>query len=144
MAADQMIAGQLALAPDTPGSWFQLVICDSRSGEVVGDLALHFLGDDPRQAEIGINLAPARQGRGLAAEALRLALDYLFGVLGKHRVIAVTDAENGPAAGLLRRLGFRQEGHFIEHVWFKGAYGSEFLFAMLAREWGAAERRLLF
>jgi RimJ/RimL family protein N-acetyltransferase len=44
----------------------------------------------------------------------------------------VTDAENHAAARL-----FRQEGHFIEHVWFKGAWGSEFLFALLRREWHA-------
>ena len=49
--------------------------------------------------------------------------------------IATTDARNGSAAQLFRRLGFRQEGHFIEHLWFKGEYGSEYLFALLAREW---------
>jgi RimJ/RimL family protein N-acetyltransferase len=50
-------------------------------------------------------------------------------------VAAVTDAENRPAASLFRRLGFRQEAHFVEHVWFKGAWGSEFVFALLERDW---------
>jgi RimJ/RimL family protein N-acetyltransferase len=54
-------------------------------------------------------------------------------------VAAVTDAENRPAAALFRRLEFRQEAHFLEHVWFKGAWGSEFVFALLRREW--EERR---
>jgi RimJ/RimL family protein N-acetyltransferase len=48
---------------------------------------------------------------------------------------AVTDAENRSAASLFRRLGFRQEAHFVEHLWFKGRWGSEYVFALLRREW---------
>ena len=38
------------------------------------------------------------------------------------------------AAGLLTRVGMRQEAHLIENVFFKGEWGSELLFATLARE----------
>src|SRR5205814_3656384 len=107
------------------------------SGEVVGDCGIHFRRDEPRQVELGITLAPAHQGRGLAAEALGGVLGYVFGSLGKHRASAVTDAENHAAAGLLRRLGVRQEAHFVEHAWFKGVWASEYVFALLHREWQA-------
>jgi RimJ/RimL family protein N-acetyltransferase len=50
-----------------------------------------------------------------------------------HRVTAITDAENAPAAELFRRLGFRREAHHVENVWFKCRWGSEFLFAILRR-----------
>ena len=62
-------------------------------------------------------------------------LRYVFEALGKHRARAVTDAENDAAARLFRRLGFRQEAHFVEHLWYKGQWGSEFVFALLRREW---------
>ncbi|MEI9982691.1 MAG: GNAT family protein, partial [Aliidongia sp.] len=139
--AARMIADQAALAADTPGTWFQLVIVRRDTEVIIGDLALHFLAEDDRQVEIGINLAPDQQRQGYAAEAIGLALAYVFGTLGKHRVFAVTDAENAAAAQLFHRLGFRREGHFIENIRFKGAYGSEYLFAMLAREWIGRERR---
>jgi RimJ/RimL family protein N-acetyltransferase len=71
----------------------------------------------------------------LATEAVERVLGYVFEVLGKHRVWAVTDAENHAAARLFERVGFRQEGHFVESEWFKGAWGSELVFAMLRREW---------
>ena len=121
--------------PDTAGTWFQLIILDLASSDVIGDLALHFREDDHRQVEIGINVAPAQQGRGYAAEAIHCVLGYLFGQLGKHRVVAITDAANDAAARLFLRVGFRQEAHFVEHVWFKGSYGSEYLFALLGRDW---------
>ena len=104
-----MIAGTAGLVLDTPGTWFQLGIVILASGQLVGDCGLHFRKDDPRQVELGITLAPTHQGSGIAV-ALGSVLKYLFGTLGKHRVVAVTDAENRAAASLFRRLGFRQEG----------------------------------
>jgi len=50
-------------------------------------------------------------------------------------VAAITDARNAAAAALLRRVGFRHEAHFLQHVWYKGAWGDEFQFAMLRSEW---------
>jgi GNAT superfamily N-acetyltransferase len=91
--------------------------------------------------ELGITLAPAHQGHGFATEALGSVLRYVFDTLGKHRALAVTDARNHPAAGLFRRLGFPQEAHLVEHVWFKGAWGSENVFALLHREWQASRTR---
>ena len=133
--AEALIAAQTAVVPDTPGTWLQLAITLAASGELIGDCGLHFRADDPRQAEFGITLSPSHQGRCFATEALRRVLDYLFGELGKHRVTAVTDAENTAAAALFLRLGFRREAHHVEHIWFKGTWGSEFVFALLRREW---------
>jgi RimJ/RimL family protein N-acetyltransferase len=133
--AARLIDGQSGLEPSVPGTWFQLAIVVAATGVLVGDCGLHCRQDEPRQMEIGITLAPAHQGRGYAAEAIECLLGFAFGSLGKHRVAAVTDAENRAAAALFRRSGFRLEAHFVEHVWFKGHWGSEFVFALLRREW---------
>ena len=84
--------------------------------------------------EVGFTLAAAEQGRGYATEALAALLDRAFAAMGLHRVVAVIDVRNTPAAALLRRVGMRQEAHFVDNVFFKGAWGSELLFAKLARE----------
>ncbi|MBI5760567.1 MAG: GNAT family N-acetyltransferase [Planctomycetales bacterium] len=135
--AVRLVTSQAAVVPDTPGTWLQLALVLSESATVIGDCGIHFLEDAPRQIELGITLAPTYQGRGLATEALGTVLEYAFDRLGKHRVIAVTDVENQAAASLFRRLGFRQEARFVEHVWFKEAWGSEDVFALLRREWQA-------
>ena len=123
--------------PGVPGEWYQLALEDRSNGVLVGDLALHVDADEPQEAEVGFTLAPDRQGQGYATEALTGLLDWAFPTFGLHRVIAVTDALNAPAAGLLERIGMRREAHFIENVFFKGEWGSEFQFAVLKREWDA-------
>lgn len=135
--AASLVAEQERTSPGEAGTWLQLALTILETGQVIGDCGVHFLPDDDRQVELGITLSPAHQGRGLATEAIATVLRYVFDDLGKHCVRAVTDAQNHPAARLFRRLGFREEGHFVEYVWFKGAWGSEFTFALLRREWEA-------
>ena len=130
-----LIEAQQDASPGVPGEWFQIALEARDGGGLVGDLALHVSGDDPRLAEIGFTLAPAHQGQGYATEALRAYLTWLFPTFGLHRVHAVTDALNAPAAALLERVGMRREAHHVENVWFKGAWGSEHVYAVLEREW---------
>jgi len=133
--AARLIEGQIEMEPGIPGTWLQLAIVEKATGVMVGDCGLHCREDDSRQMELGITLAPSHQGHGYATEALGCVIDFVFDTLGKHRISATTDAENRLAAALFRRLGFRQEAHFVEHLWFKGHWGSEFVFGLLKREW---------
>lgn len=120
-----------------PAEWCQVALAEHSGGALVGDLAAKVSGSEPREMEVGLTLARDHQGKGYGNEALEGMLEVAFGALGMHRVIAVTDALNHPAAALLARVGMRREAHFHENVFFKGAWGSEFLFAMLEHEWKA-------
>ena len=133
--AIRLIADQLTIKPATPDSWLQLMIVLAESGLPIGDCGIHFLSNAAQQVELGITLDPCYQNRGFACEALEGVVSYVFDTLKMQRVSATTDAENRAAQKLFQRLGFRQEAHFIECVWFKGAWGSEYVFALLQREW---------
>ena len=109
--------------PGVPGEWFQLALEARSDGTLVGDLALKVDADEPREAEVGFTLAPAQQGKGYATEALEALLDYAFGTFGLHRVVAVTDALNAPAAALLERVGMRREGHLRREHLLQGRVG---------------------
>jgi RimJ/RimL family protein N-acetyltransferase len=132
--AQRLYTAQLKVPFGTAGSWHQLAITDKRDDSLLGDCALHFL-EDGKQVEIGFTLAPEQQGKGLAREAVGLLVGHLFGTMHKHRVVAVTDAENLVARKLLTTLGFRQEAHYIKNIFFKGKWGSECLYACLSSEW---------
>jgi RimJ/RimL family protein N-acetyltransferase len=121
--------------PGTPGKWFQVAIELKSLNTLLGDCAFHVWASDTRQAYIGITLARSSWGKGYGQEACRCLLDFLFDELNLHRVIAECDVENTASIALLNHLGFRCEAHLIENIWFKGAWGSEYHYAMLQREW---------
>lgn len=85
--------------------------------------------------EIGFTIAPEYQGQQVAFEAVSALLGYLFVELDKHRVIAITDVDNLACCRLLEKLGFRREAHYVKNIFFKGAWGDEYLYAMLREEY---------
>jgi RimJ/RimL family protein N-acetyltransferase len=122
-------------SPGTDGNWYQFAVELKKTGAMIGDCAFHTLPQDNRQAEIGFSFARSHQGQGYATEAVQRLLEYLFADLGLHRVQAICDVENIASARLLERVGMRREAHFVDNVWFKGAWGSEYMYALLQYEW---------
>jgi RimJ/RimL family protein N-acetyltransferase len=121
--------------PGVPGDWFQFAVESKEIGELIGDCALQVDGQEPYRAEIGFTLAREHQGNGFASEAVSCLLDYAFASLELHRIFAIADCRNEPSWRLLERVGMRQEGHFLENVWFKGEWSDEYLYAVLKDEW---------
>ncbi|QEE14810.2 GNAT family N-acetyltransferase [Promethearchaeum syntrophicum] len=117
-----------------PGKWNQIVWILKKNLVHIGDCALK-VQEDTMQAELGFTLSRNYQGKGYAYEATRALINYAFEELGLHRIFSITDCKNTTAIKLLKSLGMRQEGHFIENIFFKGAWGDEFLYAILQKEW---------
>ncbi|MBA3765688.1 MAG: GNAT family N-acetyltransferase [Acidobacteria bacterium] len=131
--AKEVVEEQKNLDPGVPGKWFTFAVESKDRGLLIGHVALKM--QDHQQAEIGFTFSRAYQGKGLAFEATAHVLDYVFTELRLHRVIAITDCENERSVALLRKLGMRREGHFIQNIWFKGNWGDEYLYAILREEW---------
>jgi len=129
------IEGLTEIGVDTPGRWYQLGLFLIESMEMIGDCGIQVQAQDPRQVEIGITLVSEFHGRGLATEALKSIFDYLFMKLDKHRIYGSVDPRNLPSMALLKRVGMRREAHFVESLWFKGAWADDVIFAILKREY---------
>jgi RimJ/RimL family protein N-acetyltransferase len=126
---------QRGLAFGQPGEWVQLAAIDRDGGELCGDCTVRVVADQPATAEVGVTLAPDRQGSGLAREALAAVIGVLFGDHGIHRVYAETDDRNLAVHRLFERLGFRCEARLVEADWFKGEWTTLRVYAVLRREW---------
>ncbi|HLZ82460.1 MAG TPA: GNAT family protein [Caulobacteraceae bacterium] len=116
------------------GAWYQLAVRSAATGELVGDLGVHFLPQDDQQVEIGFTIAPAHQRQGFGKAAVIALIDYLFTVLGKHRVIASVDPRNEASMALLRKVGMRQEAHFRQSLLWQGEWVDDVVFALLRPE----------
>jgi [ribosomal protein S5]-alanine N-acetyltransferase len=117
------------------GEWVQYAIENKEPRKLIGDCALKLNNDDIRIAEIGITISHFEQRKGYAKEVLISILTFLFDIKKIHRIVEIVDVENIASICLLKSTGFRQEGHFVENIFFKGKWGSEFQYAMLKKEW---------
>ncbi|MGX9347784.1 GNAT family N-acetyltransferase [Microbacterium sp. KNMS] len=108
-------------------------------GRVIGDLYVHLKSVENRCVELGWAVHPDYQGRGYAAEAAAAIIRLSFETLGLHRIMAEIDPRNRASAALCRRLGMRCEAHFVEDLWFRGGWADTEIYAVLAREWRAAQ-----
>jgi len=117
-------------APFQRGQWLQIAIADRDTGRLVGDIGI-CLAEDGTQAELGFSLDRERQGRGLATEAVRLAIALLFARTGVVRVIGVTDARNLASIRVLERVGMRRLQSF--DATFRGEPCVEHLYGVTRR-----------
>ena len=102
------LLAQTGVTEPLAGGWVQLAIAQRHGDTLIGDIGLRLDGDGSG-AEIGFTLAREAQGHGLAAEAVGLALAFVFDTTAAARVQAITDTRNLASVRLLQRLGFRLE-----------------------------------
>ena len=119
------------------GDSISLAVVLKTSHEVIGDGVLFLLSAVHRQGEIGFVFHPDHHGHGYATETARLLLRLAFDEFGLHRVIGRLEPRNTASARVLERVGMRQEAHFVENEYVKGEWQSEFVYALLEREWRA-------
>jgi aminoglycoside 6'-N-acetyltransferase len=124
------------------GDWIEPAI--EVDGRVVGHMYLHVHSVESRGAEIGWTLHPDAQGRGYATEAATALLDLAFDRLGMHRVRAELDPRNDASVALCRRLGMREEAHFVRDLReprAPGGWADTGVWAILDEEWAQARAR---
>jgi RimJ/RimL family protein N-acetyltransferase len=136
--AEKVARYSTALALRADGDYWQLAI--ERAGDpgrVIGDVYFTIKSTADAAGEIGWTLHPDFSHQGYMTEAAGAVLDLAFGTLGLHRVRAELDPRNHASVALCTRLGMREEAHFVEDLWFKGAWGDTGIHAILDREWNA-------
>lgn len=126
---------------DADGDELKLAVERRADGAYLGNLKLQILSIEHLQGEIGYVFNPQYHGRGYAREAATAALDLGFRHFGMHRIRAHCDARNTASWRLMEKLGMRREAHFRESEFFKGVWAEDFIYAILAREWGARPKK---
>ena len=78
--------------------------------KLMGTICLFKFSDDNAKAEIGFELLPGFQGKGIMQEAASKVIAFAFQHLGLHSIDACTHFENLSSVRLLERLNFERQG----------------------------------
>ncbi|GAA4048701.1 GNAT family N-acetyltransferase [Nonomuraea soli] len=100
-----------------------LLVCDSRTGRIVGRVNVNDIVRGSKQtATLGYAAYVSTTGRGYMTEGLGLVVEHAFGELGLHRLEANIQPGNTRSVNLVRRVGFRKEGYSPDFQFVDGAW----------------------
>ena len=104
-------------------------------GEIVGQLNVaNILYGSVSSAVIGYWVVPEAAGKGATPTAVALVTDYLFNIVGLHRVEIDIRPENVASLRIVEKLGFRYEGLKERYIHINGAWRDHFVFALTHEE----------
>lgn len=111
---------------------YPFLVFDPQEREVIGTFHLANVVRGVFQAcHLGYAVAQRWQGQGLMREALESGLDWAFGPLGLHRVMANYMPRNERSGKLLERLGFEREGYARRYLCIAGVWEDHVLTARI-------------
>lgn len=83
------------------------VITKNGNEEMIGSICLWNFTEDRKTAEVGYDLSPEFQNKGIMDESLKTILKYGFTVLNLEVIIAYTQGNNFASTKLLERNDFQ-------------------------------------
>jgi len=115
------------------GTSARLVLFEGdEDGRVVGNVSYTGIVRGPVQAcFLGYMLERDLEGKGVMHEALRRSIEWIFGEVGLHRIMANHLPENERSGKLLRRLGFQVEGRARAYLKLDGVWKDHVLTALV-------------
>jgi len=114
------------------GQSFAFGITLQGSDTVVGLFQVRALQPAFDVAEWGFALGAENWGSGVFMEGAELVLDFVFDVIGVHRLEARAALKNGRGNGALQKLGATQEGILHRSFLRNGIYLDQALWTILA------------
>ena len=94
----------------------RLIIVDAATGQAAGTVDIADFNPRDRRGFVGIAVAPAFRGRGLALDALNELCSLAYSELGMHQLAAVVAYDNEASRRLFEKAGFRQCGQLRSWV----------------------------
>ena len=104
-------------------------------GQIVGQINVaNILHGSVSSAVIGYWVVPEVAGKGITPTAVALVSDYLYNVVGLHRIEIDIRPENSASLRVVQKLGFRYEGLKQRYIHINGAWRDHFVFALTHEE----------
>lgn len=119
---------------------YAFLVFEGARDQLIGGLTLSNVRRGVTQsAMLGYWLGLPFVGQGHMTAAVRTLLPHAFETLRLHRVEAAVQPGNVRSAGVLRRVGFTEEGLARRYLKINGHWQDHLLFAILAEDWMTRE-----
>jgi ribosomal-protein-alanine N-acetyltransferase len=135
--AAQRIASRINLFKDDQGIRWGVTLRGS-GDTIIGSCGFYLLNRRWFSCEIGYELHPQYWRQGMMTEALTAVIDFGYSdefFFHLNRIQALTYAYSEPSIGLLKKLGFQEEGVRREYTYWKNQFHDLRCFSLLRRDW---------
>jgi len=110
---------------DISNKRFIFTIVENETQNAIGYFQLTNINFIDRNANLGIVIGEKNyQGKGLGKEIMELGIGYGFNFIGLHKISLDVLSDNEMAIKLYKRIGFVDEGFFVNHFFFQGIWHS--------------------
>jgi ribosomal-protein-alanine N-acetyltransferase len=109
---------------------FYWVISLKGDSKLIGTICLWNLDRENSRAEVGYELLPAYQGKGLMQEALSKIIEYSFQTLGFKTTTAYTDSANERSIRILEKNNFRRDAALEDEYYKNETVGNEVIYSL--------------
>jgi RimJ/RimL family protein N-acetyltransferase len=112
------------------------VIADVNDESYIGQLDIFEINWRIRLGKLGTVIGnEEKRGRGYGAEALKLLIDYAFGILGLERLELDVYADNKRAIRCYEKAGFVHEGTRRRAAMVNGRYADVHMMSVIREDW---------
>jgi ribosomal-protein-alanine N-acetyltransferase len=115
--------------------WLGLCVTRTADQQALGTTSFRFEVLDFAITEIGYRLHREFQGQGYAFEAVSALVEFLFGTLKVHKIMAICDPRNISSFKLMQKLGMEKEGLQRKHYKIGEQYTDALLAGLLQEDW---------
>lgn len=102
---------------------------------LLGSCGFYAFDEGFLRADLGYELRPAYWRQGIMSEALTTIISFAFATMGLHRIEAVVYEGNERSLGILRKMGFVEEGLLRQRTFFHERFWDEHHLGLLKDEW---------
>ena len=120
---------------DSSGLQNRWVLERKSDGQPIGTCGFHRWEKRYFRTEIGYDLSPEFWRQGYMSEALQGACQYGFDKMRLNRIDALVYVGNQASLGILKKLGFQQEGVLRDYFYQNETFYDHALLSLLGKEW---------
>ena len=87
-------------------------ICFKEDKKLIGTICLWNFDPEKEMADLGYELMPAYQGKGIMLEAVESVIDFGFDMMQLKVILALTHPENEGSRNLLKKANFEEDFNY--------------------------------